>query len=77
MCFFSPQAQGRNKYLSHEDFGALEPVLYSPRYSTRREVVLRGSLPPGQYIIIPSTSEPDQQGAFLLRVLTEKGNDAT
>ncbi|XP_074535529.1 calpain-9 [Halichoeres trimaculatus] len=70
-------AHSRNKYLSPEDLRALHPVLYSPSYSTRREVVLRGSLPPGHYIIIPSTSEPDQQGAFLLRVLIEKGNDAT
>uniref|UniRef100_A0A8C2YZ98 Zgc:85932 n=1 Tax=Cyclopterus lumpus TaxID=8103 RepID=A0A8C2YZ98_CYCLU len=40
-------------------------------------VVLRGSLPPGRYIIISSTAEANQQGAFLLRVLTEQGNAAT
>uniref|UniRef100_A0A8D3BBX5 Calpain catalytic domain-containing protein n=1 Tax=Scophthalmus maximus TaxID=52904 RepID=A0A8D3BBX5_SCOMX len=55
-------------------YPALRPVLCTPHYSSRREVVLRGSLPPGSYIIIPSTIEPNQQGAFLLRVLTEQGN---
>lgn len=54
----------------------LRPVCCSPAYSSRREVVLRSSLPPGSYIIIPSTAEPNQQGQFLLRVLTEQGNKA-
>nr|XP_019959506.1 PREDICTED: calpain-8-like [Paralichthys olivaceus] len=63
-------------YLSPEDLKAIRPVLCSPHYSSRREVVLRGSLPPGSYIIIPSTTEPNQQGAFLLRILTEHGNKA-
>ncbi|KAI3353615.1 hypothetical protein L3Q82_004818 [Scortum barcoo] len=70
-------AHPENKYLSPEDLSVLQPVLCSPHYSSRREVVLRGSLAPGRYIIIPSTSEPNQQGAFLLRVLTEQGNAAT
>lgn len=72
----SLQAHPDNKYLSPEDLSVLRPVLCSPHYSSRREVVLRGSLPPGRYIIIPSTAEPNKQGAFLLRVLTEQGNAA-
>ncbi|XP_034723690.1 calpain-1 catalytic subunit-like [Etheostoma cragini] len=76
-CVLSLQAPRTNKYLSPEDFTVLQPVLFSPHYSSRREVVLRGSLQPGRYIIIPSTAEPNQQGAFLLRVLTEQGNAAT
>ncbi|XP_005737485.1 calpain-9 isoform X1 [Pundamilia nyererei] len=70
-------AHPKNTYLSREDLSVLRPVLYSPQYVARREVVLRGSLPPGRYIIIPSTAEPNQQGAFLLRVLAEQGNNAT
>lgn len=71
------QAHPQNMYLSPADLNTAQPVLCSPQYSSRREVVLRDSLPPGRYIIIPSTFEANQQGAFLLRVLTEKGNAAT
>ncbi|XP_068562968.1 calpain-9 [Cebidichthys violaceus] len=69
-------AHPKNTHLSPEDLKVLQPVLYSPNYTSRREVVLRGSLPPGHYIIISSTYEANQQGAFLLRVLTEQGNAA-
>ncbi|XP_035814505.2 calpain-9 [Amphiprion ocellaris] len=70
-------AHPKNTYLSPNDLRACPPILCSPQYSSRREVVLRGSLPPGRYVIVPSTSEPNQQGDFLLRVLTERGNTAT
>ncbi|XP_028320369.1 calpain-9-like [Gouania willdenowi] len=69
-------AHPTNTYLSADELGKLHPLLYTRQYSSRREVVLRGFLPPGRYIIIPSTAEPDQQGAFLLRVLTGQGNAA-
>ncbi|KAF7218705.1 calpain-9 [Nothobranchius furzeri] len=69
-------AQSQNKHLSPDDLLKLQPVL-GIQYSSRREVVLRGSLPPGHYIIIPSTAEPNQPGDFLLRVLMEPGNKAT
>ncbi|XP_051254561.1 calpain-9 [Dicentrarchus labrax] len=71
------KAHPKNTYLSPEDLSALRPVLCSSQYSSRREVVLRGVLPQGRYVIIPSTAEPNQQGPFLLRVLTEQGNAAT
>ncbi|XP_033486831.2 calpain-9 [Epinephelus lanceolatus] len=69
-------ANPNTTYLSPEDLSMLQPVLCTSQYSSRREVVLRGSLPPGHYIIIPSTCKANQQGAFLLRVLTEPGNTA-
>lgn len=70
----SLQAHPEKTYLSPNDLSKMPPVLFSPHYSSRREVVLRNSLPPGRYIIIPSTSDPNQQGEFLLRVLTEQEN---
>lgn len=70
------QVNPNNTYLSAKELSMRRPVCCSPAYSSRREVVLRSSLPPGSYIIIPSTSEPNQQGQFLLRVLTEQGNRA-
>ncbi|XP_059187762.1 calpain-3 [Centropristis striata] len=69
------RAHPKNTYLSPDDLSAVRPVLYC-KYSSRREVVLRSSLPPGPYIVIPSTLEPNQQGSFLLRVLTEQCSTA-
>ncbi|XP_056139950.1 calpain-3 [Lampris incognitus] len=71
------KAHSQGKYLPSVDLSLLQPVLKSAGYTQRREVVLRGRLAPGHYIIVASTSAPNEEGAFLLRVLTEKGNAAT
>ncbi|XP_037387115.1 calpain-1 catalytic subunit [Pygocentrus nattereri] len=55
------------------DVSLLQPVL-SSGLQQQRELVLRGCLAPGNYIIIPSTSEKLYSTEFLLRILTEKGN---
>ncbi|KTG38394.1 hypothetical protein cypCar_00042378 [Cyprinus carpio] len=65
------------KARSERDASQLSLVLSTTKdlgYVQRRELVFRGRLAPGHYIIIPSTSEANQVGEFLLRVLTEKGN---
>uniref|UniRef100_A0A673L2W2 Calpain-9-like n=1 Tax=Sinocyclocheilus rhinocerous TaxID=307959 RepID=A0A673L2W2_9TELE len=41
-------------------------------YVSRRELVFRGRLAPGHYIIIPSTSEANQVGEFLLRPMSPR-----
>jgi len=57
--------------LDRNFFARNDSVVTQP-YSGRREVVGRHKLAPGNYCIIPSTEQPDQDGDFLLRVFTEK-----
>ena len=46
--------------------------IYIFTLSNLREVSGRFKLPPGNYLIVPSTYYPGQQGEFMLRVFTEQ-----
>ena len=70
------QARSSCSFLSSLDLSLVQPVLSLQRYTQRREVVLNGRLAPGNYIIIPSMAQANQEGEFILRVLTEQGNTA-
>ncbi|XP_052900002.1 calpain-A-like isoform X2 [Anopheles moucheti] len=46
----------------------------SPAFINLREVSCRFKLPPGTYVIVPSTFEPNEEGEFIIRVFSETAN---
>ncbi|KAG7470756.1 hypothetical protein MATL_G00117320 [Megalops atlanticus] len=70
------KARPDREYLSSTDLLRHRPLRSLPDYTQHAEVVLRGRLPPGRYIVIPSTKQENQEGEFILRIFTEKGNQA-
>lgn len=49
----------------------LERVGTSGAYINKREVTYQCRLPPGQYVIIPSTYDANREAKFLMRIFTE------
>ena len=49
----------------------------SKAFVNLREVSGRFKLPPGTYVIVPSSFHPDEESEFILRVFTEKPNNAS
>lgn len=54
----------------------LERVGTTGAYINKREVTYQCRVPPGNYIIIPSTYEPNHEAKFLLRIFTEVPADS-
>lgn len=54
----------------------LERVGTTGSYINKREVTYQCRVPPGNYIIIPSTYEPNHECKFLLRIFSETPADS-
>jgi len=63
-------AQG--KTLDVNFFKRNKTMARSPAFVNTRSVCGRHKLPPGEYCVLPSTFEPNQDGDFLLRIYSEK-----
>lgn len=50
-------------------------VARSPHFINTREVTARFKLPPGHYLIVPSTFDPNEEGEFIIRVFSETQNN--
>ncbi|XP_072342756.1 calpain-3-like isoform X7 [Scyliorhinus torazame] len=68
------EMQGNKQHLPKDFFLYQASKCRSKSYINLREVSQRFSLPPGEYVIVPSTYDPHQEGEFVLRVFSEKQN---
>ncbi|XP_056615147.1 calpain 2, (m/II) large subunit, like [Triplophysa dalaica] len=62
----------RNVHLDRNFFVRNAASARSETFVNLREVCSRFCLPPGEYIIVPSTFEPNMDGDFCVRVFSEK-----
>ncbi|XP_027260643.1 calpain-9 isoform X2 [Cricetulus griseus] len=64
--------QDKDGHLSRDFFRYNASLARSKTFINLREVSGRFQLPPGDYVLIPSTFEPHQEADFCLRIFSEK-----
>ncbi|KAM9778244.1 calpain-3b [Syngnathus typhle] len=62
---------GRNRHLQKDFFLYNASKAKCKHYINMREITERVRLPPGEYVVIPTTFEPHEEGQFILRVFSE------
>ena len=70
-----PSNIGKNERLNRQFFENNHAVAKTNLFTKEREITLRCVLAPGEYAVIPSTYEANQQADFLLRIFSEKSHD--
>ncbi|XP_076833740.1 calpain-3 isoform X3 [Brachyhypopomus gauderio] len=68
------EMRGNKQHMLKDFFIQTSSKARSKAYINLREVCQRFRLSPGEYVIVPSTFEPHQEGDFILRVFSEKRN---
>uniref|UniRef100_A0A8D0NNL5 Calpain-1 catalytic subunit n=1 Tax=Sus scrofa TaxID=9823 RepID=A0A8D0NNL5_PIG len=63
---------GQPVHLKRDFFLANASRARSEQFINLREVSTRFRLPPGEYVVVPSTFEPNKEGDFVLRFFSEK-----
>uniref|UniRef100_A0A672U0B1 Calpain 9 n=1 Tax=Strigops habroptila TaxID=2489341 RepID=A0A672U0B1_STRHB len=66
------ESPGRDGHLGKDFFRYHPSKARSKTYINLREVFNRFKLPPGDYILVPTTFEPHQEADFCLRIFSEK-----
>lgn len=75
-CCFVQLESPTDAHLGRDFFLGRQPSARSSTYVNLREVSARLRLPPGAYVVVPSTFEPFRDGDFCLRVFSEKKAEA-
>uniref|UniRef100_A0A3Q3REP9 Calpain-3 n=1 Tax=Mastacembelus armatus TaxID=205130 RepID=A0A3Q3REP9_9TELE len=68
------EMHGNKQHMQKDFFLFNSSKVRCKSYINLREVTQRFRLSPGEYVIVPSTYEPHQEGEFILRVFSEKKN---
>ncbi|TWW72532.1 Calpain-3 [Takifugu flavidus] len=68
------EMHGNKQHMQKDFFLVSSSKARCKSYINLREVTQRFRLSPGEYVIVPSTYEPHQEGEFILRVFSEKKN---
>lgn len=67
-----PELVGKPVHMKGDFFRSNESLIATKIFTNIREISNRYRLPPGEYIVVPSTFKPNREADFLLRFFSEK-----